>query len=437
MKPLILLAGSLICLTALLAAGCSSGSGSSESGLDQSENLPELSREDWHVSLGFYICGEFIAPSPPTPHPVDGSDSRYSQHNGVIHIYPSPELNPDRPVTLGDFASSAGFSLDDSSITILGNSSADIKRFNEAEGCNGSPASLSISRWQLNGAGKNGLDVPVIYTENFPAIPIEENLEALTISLLPAGSSLPPLPISSLELISLDEVRGAKDLPTPQQLELLPIRPAPPPEGGAISENPTPCPNAEGSPAQRITKFSHFPERCLNVFNSYTAVFETSHGDIRVKLDNSTYSTTNAFLVLAGYGYYDGSALFRTDPAQGIIQGGAVHLNKVDDPGPGFTIPDEQKQFEYGPGQLIMARNTDPNSAKGQFIFTVTEKARRLEVTENLVVFGEVIEGLEILRKILSLHADDLSAQGDDQRFLGAPIEPVIVNKIEILETDA
>ncbi len=437
MKPLFALAGAF-CLTVLLAAGCSSSSGSLSPDLDQTENLPEPSIEDWHIAVGLYICGEFISPSPTvSSHPADGSIERYSQSNGVIHIYPSPVLNPDLPVTLGDFASIAGFSLDDTSLTIRDNSPAGFQQFNEAEGCGEEPASLSITRWQLEGAGKNEPDVPVIYTENFPSVPIEENLEALTISLLPIGGGFPPFPISALEMLSLDEVRGAENLPTPEQLNLIPIRPTPPPAGDTISENPTPCPDAENGSPVRVTQFSHFPDDCLNVFRSYTAVFMTNQGDIYVELDNNTYNTTNAFIVLARYLYYDGSALFRTDPTQGIIQGGAVHLNKVDDPGPGFTIADEQGQFEYGPGQLIMARNLEPNSAKGQFIFTVTEKSKRLEVTENLVVFGRVTQGIEILRKILSLHADDLSAQGDDQRFLGAPIVPVIVNKIEILEVDA
>ena len=49
--------------------------------------------------------------------------------------------------------------------------------------------------------------------------------------------------------------------------------------------------------------------------------------------------TVNNFVQLAGWGYYNGSELFRTDPSIGIIQGGAPHTNSASDPGPGFTIP--------------------------------------------------------------------------------------------------
>ena len=84
----------------------------------------------------------------------------------------------------------------------------------------------------------------------------------------------------------------------------------------------------------------------------HTAVFDTSLGQIRVPLDlEAAPEAVNAFAVLAGYDYYDGTAIFYTDPSPsgGYIQGGSPHTNTADDPGPGFTVaPGEAVDFKQG-----------------------------------------------------------------------------------------
>ena len=104
----------------------------------------------------------------------------------------------------------------------------------------------------------------------------------------------------------------------------------------------------------------------------------------------------------AGYGYYDNTKLFRTDTSIGIIQGGAPHTNSAADTGPGFTIPDEGGPFTYKPGQLVMARTNQPNSAAAQFFFTVDDNASKLDGAGTYVVFGTVTQGLDVLEKILA-----------------------------------
>ena len=89
--------------------------------------------------------------------------------------------------------------------------------------------------------------------------------------------------------------------------------------------------------------------------------FQTSAATTR------TPGTTNNFIQLAGYDYYNGTKLFRTDTSIGIIQGGAAKTNSASDPGPGYTISDEGGKFTYQPGQLVMARTSGPNSAGSQF----------------------------------------------------------------------
>ena len=92
---------------------------------------------------------------------------------------------------------------------------------------------------------------------------------------------------------------------------------------------PDDCPAEDKSDAPRLA-FTSRPTWCLAPGVSYTAVFDTTEGEIRVSLDKSrTPETVNNFVVLTRYGYYDGTMLFRFDPSIDIIQGGAPTTNAL------------------------------------------------------------------------------------------------------------
>jgi peptidyl-prolyl cis-trans isomerase B (cyclophilin B) len=195
----------------------------------------------------------------------------------------------------------------------------------------------------------------------------------------------------------------------------------------AFAYGTAPCaPNPPTPPATLDFPGTNGFADCIDPASNYVATFDTTAGTIKVDLDVSrTPGTTNNFVQLAGYGYYDGTKLFRTDTSIGIIQGGAPHTNSTTDPGPGFTIPDEGGKFTYQPGQLVMARGTAPNSAGAQFFFTVDDKASALDSTGTYVVFGTVTEGLDVLQKVLASNVD----AGD---LGGAPSPEVTVNSVVI-----
>lgn len=142
-------------------------------------------------------------------------------------------------------------------------------------------------------------------------------------------------------------------------------------------------------PDEPVIDYDDAFQDCLDPGATYTAVFDTTEGEIRVNLDTGTTpGTVNNFVNLARNGYYDGTEIFRTDTSIGIIQGGSPHTNDASDPGPGYTIPDEGSGFTYGPGQLVMARTNDPNSASAQFFFVATDAASALDGQGTYVVFG-------------------------------------------------
>ena len=194
------------------------------------------------------------------------------------------------------------------------------------------------------------------------------------------------------------------------------------------------CPPADGV-AEPVIDFDDAPAECIDPDKTYVAVVETTQGTVTVELDTErTPLTTNNFVALARFGYYEGTSLFRTEARSGIIQGGSPHTQDASDPGPGYTIPDEALPFtsaDYAPGALAMARTSAPDSASAQFFFVANEGSAYLgdpaqlgDAAGSYVVFGRTTEGLEVLEKIANL--DDGS---------GAPSEPVSITKVTITES--
>ena len=219
---------------------------------------------------------------------------------------------------------------------------------------------------------------------------------------------------------------------TPEEMELM---------GGSAFDNPDPaftttfgsgaCPPADGS-GPSVLDFDGPQPMCLDPTKQYTAVFDTTAGEMRIALDMvNTPVTANNFAVLARWHYYDDTLLFRTDPSIGIIQGGAPHTNSPSDPGPGYTIPDEGSGFTYEPGQLVMARTAAPDSASAQFFIAVNENTARLNSQGTYVVFGQMDDAsLAVAEAILASHVDQ-----PDNPLGGGPEPPVFVNSVTIEES--
>ncbi len=203
---------------------------------------------------------------------------------------------------------------------------------------------------------------------------------------------------------------------------------------------PTDCPTADKSSATVLT-FDNPPPFCLDPSLTYTAVFDTTEGQIRMALDlDRTPNTANNFVVLTNYGYYDQTLLFRLDPTIAIIQGGSPHTNSWSDPGPGYMIADEGGvfgqgvngtvgPFTYGPGQLVMARSAGPNSSGAQFFLTSGEAVSILDNQGSYIVFGSTdAAGLAVLEGIMALYRLD-----PDSPYGGGRIREALVRSVTIV----
>lgn len=201
-----------------------------------------------------------------------------------------------------------------------------------------------------------------------------------------------------------------------------------------------PCPDASGSSAKTLS-FSAAPAKCLTGTKA-TATVKTSVGTVVVDLDLATTpGTANNFAFLSNWHYYDGTKLFRIDKSIDVIQGGSPHTQGADDPGPGYTIPDEGAfsqdpttgeltgPYKYQAGDLAMARSQGANSGSAQFFFITGPNAANLNSQGTYVVFGHVSSGMDVLQRIASAPTKPLSGGLGD-----TPDPPITIQSVTIAQ---
>ncbi len=164
------------------------------------------------------------------------------------------------------------------------------------------------------------------------------------------------------------------------------------------------------------------------------AVLETSEGTIVCRLfEKEAPKTVQNFVELAegkrewthpvthqksSNRLYDGTIFHRVIP-NFMIQGGDPAGSGFG--GPGYRFEDETKGSPYRfdkPGKLAMA-NAGPNTNGSQFFITV---AATPWLTGNHTIFGEVVEGMEVVNKIV----------GVPRNPQDKPLKDVKVNAVKI-----
>jgi cyclophilin family peptidyl-prolyl cis-trans isomerase len=78
-----------------------------------------------------------------------------------------------------------------------------------------------------------------------------------------------------------------------------------------------------------------------------------------------------------------------------------------------------------------MARTGAPNSAGAQFFFSTGPKTANLDGQGTYVNFGKVTEGLDLLKRIVTLAPDGKPAGSYD----GAPSKVITITKVTITES--
>jgi cyclophilin family peptidyl-prolyl cis-trans isomerase len=191
-------------------------------------------------------------------------------------------------------------------------------------------------------------------------------------------------------------------------------------------------------------------------------VFQTTAGDIKIKLYDETIKHKENFIKLVKDGYYDGVLFHRVIP-QFMIQTGdpnsksAQPGQSLGNGGPGYTIPAEfYPQYFHKKGALAAARlgdqvNPQKESSGSQFYIVQGQlynnsqldalvsagkhlpftTAQRLAYTTTggtphldnaYTVFGEVIDGLDIVEKISAVPTDQRNRPISDIKIIKASL---------------
>jgi len=138
------------------------------------------------------------------------------------------------------------------------------------------------------------------------------------------------------------------------------------------------------------------------------AVLQTNLGRIVVRFfPDKAPKHVESFKSLVSKGFYDGTKFHRVIP-NFMIQGGDPNSKHPDRSmhgtgNPGYKIPAEFNDIPHERGILSAARSSDPNSAGSQF-FLMVAKAPHLD--RQYSVFGQVIEGMDVVDKIVALPRD-------------------------------
>jgi cyclophilin family peptidyl-prolyl cis-trans isomerase len=189
-----------------------------------------------------------------------------------------------------------------------------------------------------------------------------------------------------------------------------------------------------------------------NTEKETVVVIKTNMGTIKAKLYNDTPLHRDNFIKLVNEGWYNGSPFHRVIK-DFMIQGGQNANGQLD---PGYTIPAEFKDNHFHKkGALAAARQGDQVNPKkassGSQFYIVQGKVydeRTLDMFEtrmgkvfsarqrqayqtvggtphldgDYTVFGEVIEGLDVVDKIAAVETGRMDV----------PVKPVIINSVTI-----
>ena len=174
--------------------------------------------------------------------------------------------------------------------------------------------------------------------------------------------------------------------------------------------------------AEKKKQWDKEPEMKIDPEKVYVARMETTEGTIVIELyPKKAPRHVNSFVFLAKEGFYDGVIFHRVIPGF-MIQGGDPTGTGTG--GPGYKLKAEFNDTKHTRGVLSAARSRDPDSAGSQF-FLMHADAPHLD--NQYTAYGKVVEGLEVVDKIVS------APTGENDR----PRNPASIKGIKIEEKAA
>ena len=203
------------------------------------------------------------------------------------------------------------------------------------------------------------------------------------------------------------------------------------------------CGHTSGQNSENSDNSTNNIETSMNTQPIFDIV--TTYGTMRVKLYDKTPQHRDNFVKLVSEKYYDGLRFHRVIE-NFMIQTGDPYSRDIDQinkwgmGGPGYTVPAEfVDEYTHKKGALAAARKGDvanPRKASSgsQFYIVHSEKACA-PLNGDYTVFGEVIEGLEVIDAIATTATDRYERPYDD--VIITAIKPVVELEPETPKAEA
>nr|AGH13543.1 hypothetical protein [uncultured bacterium pUR16A2] len=158
----------------------------------------------------------------------------------------------------------------------------------------------------------------------------------------------------------------------------------------------------------------------------------TNFGTIKVKLYSGTPKHRENFAKLALSGYYDG-LLFHRVINGFMIQGGdpltknPENAAKYGTGGPDYTVPAEfVPEYTHKKGALAAARRGDAanpmKASSGSQFYIVQDEEACAQLNGDYTVFGETIEGFDVIDKIASVETNQKDCPLEDVKIISVTL---------------
>lgn len=193
-----------------------------------------------------------------------------------------------------------------------------------------------------------------------------------------------------------------------------------------------------------VKKYKHYPDFCINVNKTYTAIIHTTLGDIELQLlAKNAPKTVNSFVFLSRSGFFNDIIIHRVIP-QFVIQFGDPQGNGTG--GPGYSFKDEINPQSIGLSQdaiqsnessgysydsnlntvkitqgIVAMANSGPNTNGSQLFITLSDQP---SLDGKYTPFAKVTNGMDVANAIATV------AKGSDDK----PTSPISIKTIEITE---
>jgi peptidyl-prolyl cis-trans isomerase B (cyclophilin B) len=178
----------------------------------------------------------------------------------------------------------------------------------------------------------------------------------------------------------------------------------------------TPGPDTSTTDGEPVIKrYTTAPALTIDTTKTYVAKIQTPKGEIDIELYASEApQAVNAFVFLAGEGYYDGTPFMEltknADGGKFYAQAGDPTRTGLGTPG--FSIPKELTDLPFERGYVGMGGSAE-NSNGGQFFISFGDYPG---LDGKYTIFGKVVSGLDVLDELalLDLTAGHSGSGGDE-----------------------